>query len=159
MCSSDLEATADYYKVGNGWTGHAEAVEVTFDPRQISFGKILQIYFSVAHDPTELNMQGPDEGTQYRSAIFPRSVEQARVALAYIDQLDTAKAYPAPIATTIELNRKFFAAEDYHQDYLTLHPTQAYIVINDLPKVAALKRLFPELYREEPVLVMAKGVK
>ena len=153
------EATADYYKVGNGWTGHAEAVEVTFDPRQISFGKILQIYFSVAHDPTELNMQGPDEGTQYRSAIFPRSVEQARVALAYIDQLDTAKAYPAPIATTIELNRKFFAAEDYHQDYLTLHPTQAYIVINDLPKVAALKRLFPELYREEPVLVMAKGVK
>ena len=99
------------------------------------------------------------EGTQYRSAIFPRSVEQARAALAYIDHLDTAKAYPAPIATTIELNRKFFAAEDYHQDYLTLHPTQAYIVINDLPKVAALKRLFPELYREEPVLVMAKGVK
>jgi peptide-methionine (S)-S-oxide reductase len=149
------KATADYSKVGNGWTGHAESVQVTFDPRTITYGRILQIYFSIAHDPTELNRQGPDEGTQYRSAIFPMSAEQARVALAYIDQLDAARAFATPIVTTIELNRTFYPAEDYHQDYLTLHPTQPYIVINDLPKVANLKRLFPERYRAEPVLVMA----
>jgi peptide-methionine (S)-S-oxide reductase len=149
------KATADYPKVGNGWTGHAESVQVTFDPRKITYGRILQIYFSVAHDPTELNRQGPDEGTQYRSAIFPANAEQARVALAYIDQLDRAHAFDAPIVTTIELNRTFYPAEDYHQDYLTLNPTQPYIVFNDLPKIANLQRLFPETYRAEPVLVMA----
>ena len=149
------ESSAEYPKVGNGWTGHAESVQVTFDPTKISYGKILQIYFSVAHDPTELNMQGPDEGTQYRSAIFPTSIEQARVALAYIDQLERSHVFKAPIVTTIERNKKFFAAEDYHQDYLTLHPTQPYIAINDLPKVANLKKLFADRYREEPVLVMA----
>jgi peptide-methionine (S)-S-oxide reductase len=146
------QATADYPKVGNGWTGHAESVEITFDPRKISYGKILQIFFSV-HNPTELNMQGPDEGTQYRSAIFPRSAEQAKVAMAYIDQLDKAKAYPAPVVTTIEMNKKFYAAEDYHQDYLTLHPGQPYIVINDLPKIVALQTFFSGQYRAQPVLV------
>lgn len=151
------EASAEYPKVGNGWTGHAESVQVTFDPTKISYGKILQIYFSVAHDPTELNMQGPDEGTQYRSAIFPANATQARIALAYIEQLDRAHVFKAPIVTTLERNKKFYPAEDYHQDYLTLHPTQPYIAINDLPKVANLKKLFSERYREEPVLVIAKG--
>jgi peptide-methionine (S)-S-oxide reductase len=150
------QATADYPKVGNGWTGHAESVQVTFDPTKISYGKILQIYFSVAHDPTELNMQGPDEGTQYRSALFPTNATQARIALAYIEQLDRAHIFKAPIVTTIERNKKFYPAEDYHQDYLTLHPTQPYIAINDLPKVENLKRLFSDRYRDEPVLVMAK---
>jgi peptide-methionine (S)-S-oxide reductase len=149
------KATADYPKVGNGWTGHAESVQVTFDPRTISYGRILQIYFSVALDPTELNRQGPDEGTQYRSAIFPMSAEQARIAVAYIAQLDAAHAFKAPIVTDIEPGRTFYPAEDYHQDYLTRHPTQPYIVINDLPKVANLKRLFPDRWRAEPVLVMA----
>jgi peptide-methionine (S)-S-oxide reductase len=153
------KTTAEYPKVGNGWTGHAESVQVTFDPRTITYGRILQIYFSVVHDPTELNRQGPDEGTQYRSAIFPTSAEQARIALAYIDQLGAARVFDAPIVTTIELNRTFYPAEDYHQDYLTLHPTQPYIVFNDLPKVANLKRLFPERYRAEPVLVSAAGKK
>jgi peptide-methionine (S)-S-oxide reductase len=147
--------TADYAKVSNSWTGHAESVQVTFDPRKISYGRILQIYFSVIHDPTELNRQGPDEGPQYRSAIFPTSAEQARVALAYIEQLGKAKTFGAPIVTTIELNRSFFPAEDYHQDYLTRNPMNPYIVINDLPKVANLKRLFPAVYRADPVLVMA----
>jgi peptide-methionine (S)-S-oxide reductase len=149
------KATADYPKVGNGWTGHAESVQVTFDPRKISYGRILQIYFSVAHDPTQLNRQGPDEGTQYRSAIFPTNAEQARVALAYIDQLGRAQAFEAPIVTTIELNRAFYPAEDYHQDYLTLNPMNPYIMINDLPKVSNLKRLFADRYRADPVLVMA----
>jgi len=152
------KTTADYPKVGNGWTGHAESVEITFDPRTITYGRILHIYFSVAHDPTELNRQGPDEGTQYRSAIFPANAEQARVALAYIDQLDRARAFAAPIVTTIELNRTFYPAEDYHQDYLTLNPTQPYIAVYDLPKIANLKRLFPDRYRAEPVLVMAGKV-
>jgi peptide-methionine (S)-S-oxide reductase len=147
--------TADYAKVSNSWTGHAESVQITFDPRKISYGRILQIYFSVAHDPTELNRQGPDEGPQYRSVIFPTSAEQARVALAYIEQLDAAKIFPAPIVTSIEPNRAFFPAEDYHQDYLTRNPMNPYIVINDLPKVANLKHLFPAAYRAEPVLVMA----
>jgi peptide-methionine (S)-S-oxide reductase len=147
--------TAQYEKVGNGWTGHAESVQITFDPRTISYGQILQIYFSVAHDPTELDMQGPDEGTQYRSAIFPTTPEQARVAVAYIAQLDAAHVFQAPIVTDIEMGRAFYPAEDYHQDYLTLHPNQPYIVINDLPKIANLKRLFPDRYRADPVLVMA----
>jgi len=149
-------ATAKYRVVGLGSTGHAEAVEVTFDPREISYGKLLQIFFSVAHDPTQLNRQGPDAGTQYRSAIFPTSPEQARVAKAYIAELDSAKSFPGPIVTTTTpAPEGFFAAEDYHQDYLTLNPSNPYIVINDLPKVAALKRLFPDSYREEPVLVAA----
>jgi peptide-methionine (S)-S-oxide reductase len=119
--------------VGTGTTGHAESVQITFDPAKISYGKILQIYFSVAHDPTELNYQGPDMGTQYRSAIFPTSEEQARVAKAYIAQLDAAHVYGDPIVTTIEPGRTFYPAEDYHQDFLALHPAYPYIVFNDLP--------------------------
>ena len=136
--------TAHYRVVGSGATGHAEAVEVTFDPEKISYGKLLQVYFSVAHDPTQLNRQGPDTGTQYRSTIFPQDAAQAKVAKAYIGQLDAAGVFDAPIVTTIEPGRAFYPAEDYHQDYLTLNPTQPYIVYNDLPKIENLKRLFPD---------------
>jgi len=144
---------AQYETVSSGRTGHAESVRVTFDPRQISYGRILQIYFSVAHDPTELNRQGPDTGTQYRSAIFPTDAEQARVAKAYIAQLEQAHAFNAPIVTKIEPDRTFYPAEAYHQDFLALNPSYPYIVYNDLPKVANLKRLYPEVYRSDPVLV------
>jgi peptide-methionine (S)-S-oxide reductase len=150
-------ATAHYGMTSRGDTGHAESVAVTYDPAQISLGRILQIYFSVAHDPTELNRQGPDYGTQYRSAIFPSSDEQARVAKAYVAQLNQARAFDAAIVTSIEPGRAFFPAEAYHQDYLTLNPGQPYIVFNDLPKVAALKRLFPNDYRNDPVLVGANA--
>jgi len=151
------KATAEYRRVGSGTTGHAESVRITYDPRKISYGRILQIYFSVAHDPTELNRQGPDVGTQYRSAIFPTNAEQARVAKSYIAQLNQAHAFKAAIATTIEPGRSFYPAEDYHQDYLTQHPTNPYIVINDLPKIENLKRILPEVYRPTPVLVAATG--
>lgn len=147
--------TAAYETVSTGSTGHAESVQITFNPRRVSYGRILQIFFSVAHDPTELNRQGPDSGTQYRSAIFPTSSEQARVAKAYIAQLDTAHVFAAPIVTGIEPGRAFYRAEAYHQNYLTLHPSQPYIAINDIPKIEALKRLFPSLYRDTPVLVAA----
>jgi peptide-methionine (S)-S-oxide reductase len=146
---------AHYEDVGSGSTGHAESVQVTFDPKQISYGQLLQIYFSVAHDPTQLNRQGPDSGTQYRSAIFPANEAQQSVATQYIAQLDKTGKYPRPIVTTVEQGKSFFAAESYHQDYLTLNPTQPYIAINDLPKIENLKRLFPERYREKPVLVSA----
>jgi peptide-methionine (S)-S-oxide reductase len=145
--------TAHYHVVGSGTTGHAESVEITFDPQQISYGKILQVYFSAAHDPTELNYQGPDTGTQYRSAIFPQTPEQAKIAKAYIAQLDQAHLFDAKIVTTIEPGANFYPAEGYHQNYLTLNPTAPYIVYNDLPKLANLKRLMPDLYREDPVLV------
>jgi peptide-methionine (S)-S-oxide reductase len=141
--------------VGSGTTGHAESVRIIFDPRRLTYGRILQIYFSVAHDPTELDRQGPDTGSQYRSAIFPQTPEQARIAQAYIAQLNQAKVFSSPIVTVVEPGKEFYPAEAYHQDYLTLHPAQAYIAINDLPKVAALERLFPELYRSAPVLVAA----
>jgi peptide-methionine (S)-S-oxide reductase len=147
--------TAEYETVSSGSTGHAESVQITFDPHRISYGRILQIYFSVAHDPTELDRQGPDRGTQYRSAIFPTSPEQGRVAEAYIAQLDKAHTFAAPIVTKIEPGRAFFPAEAYHQNYLTLHPSQPYIAINDIPKIEALKQLFPNLYRDTPVLVAA----
>jgi len=145
--------TAHYEMTSSGTTGHAESVQITFDPHRISYGRILQIYFSVAHDPTELNRQGPDTGTQYRSAIFPQTPEQARMATAYIAQLNQAKVFASPIATTIEPDKAFYPAEAYHQNYLTLHPTQPYIAINDLPKVRALEQLFPNFYRSDPVLV------
>ena len=149
---------AHYETVGSGRTGHAESVQVTFDPRQISYGRILQIYFSVAHDPTQLNRQGPDAGTQYRSAIFPADAEQALVAKAYIAQLDQAHVFDQAIVTKIEPGRSFYPAEAYHQDFLTLNPAYPYIVINDLPKVANLERLYPDLYRSQPVLVGARPV-
>jgi peptide-methionine (S)-S-oxide reductase len=147
------KATAHYEMTSSGQTGHAESVQITFDPRKISYGRILQVYFSVAHDPTELNRQGPDEGTQYRSAIFPMNDEQARVAKAYIAQLDSAHVFKAPIVTTIEPGRTFYRAEDYHQDFLARNPGYPYIVFNDLPKIANLKQLFPTLYRPDPVLI------
>lgn len=147
--------TAKYEEVGSGRTGHAESVRVTYDPKQISYGRLLQIYFSVAHNPTELNRQGPDSGTQYRSTIFPADAEQARVAKAYIAQLDKARVFGKPIATTVEPLKGFYPAEAYHQDYLTHNPGQPYIAINDLPKIDNLKRVFPDLYREKPVLVGA----
>ena len=149
------KATAEYEVVSTGATGHAESVRVTYDPRKISYGRLLQIYFSVAHDPTELNRQGPDTGTQYRSTIFPMNAEQARVARAYIAQLDQAHAFNAAIVTSVEPDRTFYPAESYHQDYLTRHPNNPYIAYNDLPKVDALKRVFPQLYRADPVLVAA----
>jgi peptide-methionine (S)-S-oxide reductase len=150
-------ATAHYEKVGRGWTGHAEAVRIGYDPRKVSFGTLMQIYFSVAHDPTELDRQGPDIGPQYRSTIFAGDDEQARLAKAYIDQLDSAKLFGRRIATTIERAKPFFPAENYHQDYLTLHPTQPYIAIHDLPKIENLERLFPDRYRVEPALVSRNG--
>jgi peptide-methionine (S)-S-oxide reductase len=152
------KATAEYEKVGSGRTGHAESVRVTYDPGKVSFGKLMQIYFSVAHDPTELNRQGPDVGPQYRSTVFATDDEQARVAQAYITQLDGTKVFGKKIVTTIERGKPFYAAEDYHQDYLTLHPNQPYIAINDLPKVENLKRMFPDAYRAEPALVSKTGM-
>ncbi|MGA7198530.1 MAG: peptide-methionine (S)-S-oxide reductase MsrA [Roseiarcus sp.] len=149
--------TAHYDMTSRGDTGHAESVRITFDPKTVSYGRILQIYFSVAHDPTELNRQGPDEGTQYRSAIFPTNEEQARVAKAYIAELNQAHAFGAPIVTTIEENRTFYPAEAYHQDFLVQNPTYPYVVFNDLPKIENLKRLFPEVYRTDPVLVGARS--
>jgi peptide-methionine (S)-S-oxide reductase len=145
--------TAHYEVVSEGTTGHAESVQVVFDPRQISYGRLLQVFFSVAHDPTLLNRQGPDWGTQYRSTIFPATPEQDRVARAYIAQLNQARAFDSAVVTTIEANREFYEAEDYHQDFLTRNPTHRYIVVNDLPKIEELKRVFPELYRAIPVLV------
>ena len=145
--------TAGYEAVSGGGTGHAESVQVTFDPRQVSYGRLLQVFFAVAHDPTELNRQGPDTGTQYRSAIFPTNAEQADVARAYIAQLDLAHAFRRAIVTKIEPGRTFYPAENHHQDFLTRNPTYPYIVINDLPKIEALKRVFPDLYRAAPVLV------
>jgi peptide-methionine (S)-S-oxide reductase len=145
---------AQYFTVGSGETGHAEAVQVTFDPRVISYGRILQIFFSVAHDPTQVNRQGPDWGTQYRSEIFPQSEAQKKIANAYIAQLDAAHAFSKRIATRTGTDHQaFYPAEDYHQDYATLHPTQPYIVYNDLPKVANLKAMFADLWREKPMLV------
>jgi peptide-methionine (S)-S-oxide reductase len=147
------KATAHYDRIGAGDTGHAESVEVTFDPRQVSYGRLLQVLFSVAHDPTQLNRQGPDVGAQYRSAIFPATPEQERVAIAYIAQLGAARVFRREIVTRIEPNRPFFRAEAYHQDYLVRNPHNPYIVFNDLPKLAELKRVFPDRYRPAPVLV------
>ncbi len=152
------KATAQYEKVGSGRTGHAEAVQITYDPRKISYGRILQIYFSAAHDPTELDRQGPDIGPQYRSAIFPADAGQARIARAYIAQLNQAKVFDAAIVTKIEPDRPFYPAEAYHQDFLTKNPGHPYIVVNDLPKIESLKRLYPALYRPEPALVAKAGV-
>jgi peptide-methionine (S)-S-oxide reductase len=147
--------TARYDTVSSGATGHAETVRVSFDPRRISYGRILQIYFSVAHDPTQLDRQGPDRGTQYRSTIFPVGPRQAEVAKAYIAQLGEAHAFDRAIVTTIEPDKSFFPAEAYHQDYLTRHPANPYIAAYDLPKLEELRRVFPEFYRPDPILVAA----
>jgi methionine-S-sulfoxide reductase len=149
--------TAEYDTVSGGDTGHAESVEITFDPSQVSYGQILQVFFSVAHDPTQLNRQGPDTGTQYRSAIFYANDAQKKIAEAYIAQLDAAKVYRSHIVTKVDPLRGFFAAEDYHQDYLVNHPDQPYIAFNDLPKVQNFARLFPALYVQKPALVADAG--
>jgi peptide-methionine (S)-S-oxide reductase len=145
--------TARYERVGNGDTRHAESVEITYDPRQITYGQLLQIYFSVAHNPTELNRQGPDSGTQYRSTIFVANEEQEKIAANYVAQLNKSGAYAKPVVTTLERGKAFYPAETYHQDYLTLNPRSPYIVVNDLPKIDNLKRLFPDRYRDTPALV------
>ena len=148
-------STAKYDTIGSGRTGHAEAVRISYDPKQVSYGKLLQIYFSVAHNPTELNRQGPDTGTQYRSTVFPIDADQARVAKSYIAQLDKTKVFGKTIVTTIEPGKTFYPAEAYHQDFLTRNPSHPYIVINDIPKVENLKRVFPDAYKVQPALVNA----
>ncbi|WP_158809232.1 peptide-methionine (S)-S-oxide reductase MsrA, partial [Beijerinckia sp. L45] len=153
--SGGSKANASYPVVSTGTTGHAESVKITYDPRKVSFGKILQIYFSVVADPTMLNAQGPDEGTQYRSDIFATTPEQAHVATRYIAQLQAAHVYSAPIVTTVTSFKAFYPAEGYHQNYLTEHPTAGYIAVNDMPKVDGLKALFGADYRQAPVLVAA----
>jgi peptide-methionine (S)-S-oxide reductase len=141
--------TANYTAVSTGLTSHAESVKITFDPSRISLGKLLQVYFSVAHDPTQLNRQGPDEGTQYRSAIFYATDEQKRIAESYIQQLNQAKVFSRPIVTQVNQLSGFYAAEDYHQNYLARNPGDPYIVYNDLPKLKRLHQNFPELWTEK----------
>ena len=149
-------ANAQYEIVGRGDTGHAETVHITYDPTKISYGRLLQIFFSVVHDPTQLNRQGPDRGPQYRSTIFVENEQQREVAERYIAQLEAANVYPKKIATTLE-KAPFYAAEAYHQDFLERNPTHPYIVYHDLPKVRDLRSVFPDIYRAEPVLVMGRA--
>ncbi len=149
--------TAQYEMVGSGLTGHAESVKITYDPKKVSYGTLLQIYFSVAHDPTQLNRQDPDSGTQYRSAVFYADAAQKETTERYIAQLDAAKSYPKKIVTQVVPLTAFYPAEAYHQDYLTLHPESGYIARFDLPKIANLKTMFPQQYRAEPALVMARA--
>jgi len=151
------KATADYETVSSGTTGHAESVQVTFDPAEVSYGDLLHVFFSVAHDPTQLNRQGPDSGTQYRSAIFYADDTQKNIAQAYIAQLDKAHAYGKNIVTAVTPFKGFYPAEAYHQDFLIHNPDYPYIVYNDLPKIANLKRLFPEIYSGQPVTVDGKN--
>jgi peptide-methionine (S)-S-oxide reductase len=149
--SGGSRSTAEYETVSGGNTGHAESVQVIFDPQQVSFGELLQIYFSVAHDPTQLDRQGPDTGTQYRSVIFYGDAAQQRIAASYIAQLDKAGAFPRRIVTRLNALSGFYPAEDYHQDFYLKNPRYPYIVFNDLPKIRALKQLFPDYYRDPPV--------
>jgi peptide-methionine (S)-S-oxide reductase len=150
------ETTARYEIVSSGATGHAESVKITFDPSQVTYGQLLQIAFSVVYDPTTLNRQGPDTGTQYRSAIFYADDMQKHIAEAYIAQLDQSHAFPRPIVTRVDPLKGFYAAEDYHQDYLVHNPNAPYIAINDMPKVENFRRTFPDLYSGRPVLVSAR---
>jgi peptide-methionine (S)-S-oxide reductase len=149
--SGGTKATADYETISRGDTGHAESVEIRFDPRELSYGEILQIYFSVVHDPTQLNRQGPDVGTQYRSNIFVVDESQKRIAQAYIAQLDKAKLFPRAIVTRVDPLNAFYTAEAYHQDFLLNNPSYPYIVIHDMPKIDNLKRVFPARYREQAI--------
>ena len=149
--------TARYELVGTGTTGHAEAVQITYDPKKVSYATLLQVYFSVAHDPTQLNRQDPDNGTQYRSAVFYADPAQKQTVERYIAQLDAAKVYPKKVVTQVAPLDAFYTAEAYHQDYLTLHPESGYIARFDLPKIANLKTMFPKQYRAEPALVMARA--
>jgi peptide-methionine (S)-S-oxide reductase len=151
------QSTANYDTVSTGSTGHAESVRITYDPTEVTLGQLLRIYFSVVQDPTELNRQGPDVGTQYRSAIFAQDDTQKRVAESYIAQLNRDAVFSGPIVTTVSPKAEFFPAERYHQDFLNSNPTYPYIAANDMPKVNDLKRLYPDLYRDQPVLVLADG--
>lgn len=151
------KSTATYSQIGSGRTGHAESVQITYDPKVVSYGKLLQIYFSVAHDPTTLNRQGPDSGTQYRSAVFYKDASQKQVTERYIAQLDAAKVFPGKIVTQLAPLTAFYPAEAYHQDYATLNPRSPYIATFDLPKIANLKTMMPQLYRDKPVLVADQG--
>ena len=146
-------AHATYSQVAQGRTGHAESVQVTFDPRQVSYAQLLHIFFAVVHDPTERNRQGPDHGTQYRSAVFFENPAQQQATLAYVAELDAAKAFPKPIVTQVATLKAFYPAEATHQNYATLHPGSPYIAAFDLPKIAALKTAMPQVFRERPVLV------
>ena len=150
------KASASYEAVIEGNTGHAETVQVTYDPSKVTYGKLLQIYFSVVHDPTQLNRQGPDHGPQYRSTIFPVDAQQREIAEQYIAQLGAARVFHAPIVTTLEEGKTFYPAETYHQDFLVRNPRYPYIVINDLPKVRNLEQLFAGMYRDQPVLVFPR---
>jgi peptide-methionine (S)-S-oxide reductase len=149
--------TAQYATVSDGFSGHAESVQILFDPQQVSYGQILQVFFSVAHDPTQLNRQGPDAGTQYRSAIFYADDTQKKIAQAYIAQLQKSGAFRTSIVTRVDPLQGFYPAEDYHQDYLLNNPRDTYIVFNDLPKIRAFQRVLPQLYRDEPVTVAASA--
>ena len=151
--SGGSKATASYQLIGSGLTGHAEAVQVTFDPKQVSYAQLLQIFFSVIHDPTQLNRQGPDRGSQYRSAVFTTTPAQQAAVERYVAQLDAARVFPAKIVTQVAPLAAFYPAEEYHQDYATLHPDSRYIATFDLPKIANLKKMFGPQYREQPVLV------
>ncbi len=155
--SGGARETARYEMIGSGMTGHAEAVQITYDPKKVSYAALLQVYFSVAHDPTQLNRQEPDIGPQYRSAVFYGNPAQKQTVERYIAQLDAAKVYPKKIVTEVAPLKAFYPAEEYHQDYLTLHPDQPYIVRFDLPKIVNLKTMFPQLYRAQPALVTAKA--
>jgi len=154
--SGGAKATAFYEMVGTETTGHAESIQITFDPRVVSFGEILRVYFSVAHDPTELNRQGPDSGSSYRSEIFFATPMQEKIARAYVAQLSSAHIFSAPIVTKIEKLNGFYRAESYHQDFLIHNPNYPYIVYNDLPKIDALKRVLPAMYRDTPVTLADK---
>jgi peptide-methionine (S)-S-oxide reductase len=153
--SGGSKTNASYPLVSSGTTGHAESVKITYDPRKVTYGKLLQIYFSVVADPTTLNAQGPDSGTQYRTDIFTTTPKQAEIAKAYIDQLGSAHAFAQPIVTKVSAFKAFYPAEAYHQNYLTEHPHSPYIAINDMPKVEGLKSLFSGSYRDAPVLTAA----
>jgi peptide-methionine (S)-S-oxide reductase len=154
--SGGSKDTANYEDVSSETTGHAESVQIKFDPKVVTYGQLLRVYMSVAHDPTELNRQGPDSGTSYRSNIFYTTPEQQKIATAYIAQLDKAHVYSAPIVTRVDRIAAFYPAEGYHQDYLIHNPDSGYIMVNDLPKIANLKRIYPELYSEKPVMVASR---
>ena len=155
--SGGARDTARYEEVSSGTTGHAESVKITFDQREVSYGQLLRVFFSVAHDPTELNRQGPDSGTNYRSDIFFANSDQERIARAYIAQLANAHVFSGPIVTRIDRLQEFYPAEGYHQDYLIHNPDSMYILVNDLPKIGNLKRIYPELYRDTPVMVSTRA--
>jgi peptide-methionine (S)-S-oxide reductase len=155
--SGGARNTAQYETVSSGDTGHAESVKITFDPHEVTYGELLRVFFSVAHDPTELNRQGPDSGTNYRSDIFYVDSNQERIARAYIAQLNAARVFSSPIVTRVDRLSAFYPAESYHQDYLIHNPDSMYIVVNDLPKIGNLKRIYPELYRDTPVTVSTRN--